>query len=310
MDVSGSHQLDVSHHIIKKPLDRFGEVIGAEVKHELSESLPLKEGDVKAYAAAVAANATAGHVTPPTSVTPSPAPPKVDPTKVPGYCGACYGAELRPGQCCNTCDEVRDCYRARGWALNSLNAIEQCVATGQTQESLLAELERGDGCQMYGYLEVNKVQGNFHFAPGKSFQHAHMHIHDLAAFPAGKFNVSHTIKTISFGDAFPGVVNPLDDTAKILTKEDGDGGGMFMYYVKVVPTQYEPLTGAVVNTNQFSVTEHFRQVNGHDGQGLPGVFFCKWNMTMNARERSALSFCTWLIRPSFVFLHAPLQSTS
>lgn len=86
MDVSGSHQLDVSHHIKKKPLDRFGEVIGAEVKHELSAQ--LSEADAKLYAAAKA-NGTAG-ATPITPLaTPAPAPPKVDPTKQPGYCGAC-----------------------------------------------------------------------------------------------------------------------------------------------------------------------------------------------------------------------------
>ena len=25
-----------------------------------------------------------------------------------GYCGPCYGGEGREGQCCNTCDDVRD----------------------------------------------------------------------------------------------------------------------------------------------------------------------------------------------------------
>lgn len=171
-------------------------------------------------------------------------------------------------------------YRARGWALASLDTIEQCAASGQTQGEMLAELERGDGCQMYGYLEVNKgervrwlcgrgsggvgrsrraalvssaqrsvvqcndgqpvltqlpsasahcpsvpfslaVAGNFHFAPGKSFQHAHMHIHDLAAFPAQRFNVSHVVTQLSFGEPFPGVVNPLDGAEKMLGLEDG-----------------------------------------------------------------------------------------
>jgi hypothetical protein len=32
------------------------------------------------------------------------------------------------------------------------------------------EEQMGEGCQVYGYLLVNKVAGNFHFAPGKSFQ--------------------------------------------------------------------------------------------------------------------------------------------
>lgn len=35
--------------------------------------------------------------------------------------------------------------------------------------------QQKEGCQVYGYLEVNKVQGNFHFAPGKSFQQHHVH---------------------------------------------------------------------------------------------------------------------------------------
>jgi hypothetical protein len=29
-------------------------------------------------------------------------------------CGSCYGAEENPGDCCNTCDQVRDAYRKRG----------------------------------------------------------------------------------------------------------------------------------------------------------------------------------------------------
>ena len=117
-------------------------------------------------------------------------------------------------------------YRLKGWALATLNSIEQCVASGQTQDNLVLELDRGDGCQMYGYLEVNKVAGNFHLAPGKSFQHAHMHIHDLAAFPATRFNVSHKITTLSFGEPFPGIVNPLDGSQRMMGEEDG--GGMYM----------------------------------------------------------------------------------
>lgn len=49
--------------------------------------------------------------------------------------------------------------------------------------------QEGEGCQIYGFLEVNKVAGNFHFAPGKSFQQAGMHVHDLMPFQDMKFNV-------------------------------------------------------------------------------------------------------------------------
>ena len=48
-----------------------------------------------------------------------------------------------------------------------------------------------------------------------------MHIHDLAAFPAQRFNVSHVVTQLSFGEPFPGVVNPLDGAEKMLGLEDG-----------------------------------------------------------------------------------------
>lgn len=163
-------------------------------------------------------------------------------------------------------------YRLRGWALPPLTTIEQCLASGQTDDNIMLELQRGDGCEMYGYLEVNKVAGNFHFAPGKSFQHAHMHVHDLAIYASNKFNVSHYIKELSFGESYPGRINPLDNTNKLLESET-DLSGMVMYYIKVVPTEYEYLYGSQLKTNQFSVTEHFRSLGSREGQGLPGVFF-------------------------------------
>jgi hypothetical protein len=49
------------------------------------------------------------------------------------------------------------------------------------------------------------------------------------------------------------------------------GQGMVMYYVKVVPTSYASVKGELINTNQFSVTEHFRHTDTKTGQGLPGI---------------------------------------
>lgn len=65
---------------------------------------------------------------------------------------------------------------------------------------------------------MNKVAGNFHFAPGKSFQQHHMHIHDLQPFKNLNFNMSHTINRLSFGREFPGIINPLDSVTKGLGK--------------------------------------------------------------------------------------------
>jgi len=57
---------------------------------------------------------------------------------------------------------------------------------------------------------------------------------------------------------------------KTLTSDKG--GGMYMYYAKVVPTSYHYLAGEVLSTNQFSVTEHFRTIKKSESQGLPGIF--------------------------------------
>jgi len=118
---------------------------------------------------------------------------------------------------------------------------------------------------------VNKVAGNFHFAPGKSFQQHHMHIHDLQPYKGSSFNLSHTINKLSFGKEYPGMVNPLDGVSKNEDKEGG--GGMYQYYVKIVPTDYENIDGTVLDTNQFSVTEHFKSLDKDNPQGLPGIFF-------------------------------------
>ena len=42
----------------------------------------------------------------------------------PNYCGSCYGA--RPdGQCCNTCQSVREAYYAMKWTFTNPKSIEQ-----------------------------------------------------------------------------------------------------------------------------------------------------------------------------------------
>ncbi|XP_048351731.1 endoplasmic reticulum-Golgi intermediate compartment protein 3 isoform X3 [Sphaerodactylus townsendi] len=189
----------------------------------------------------------------------------------PDRCESCYGAESDDIKCCNTCDDVREAYRRRGWAFKNPDTIEQCKREGFSQKM---QEQKNEGCRVYGFLEVNKVAGNFHFAPGKSFQQSHVHvhaveIHDLQSFGLDNINMTHIIKHLSFGKDYPGIVNPLDGT--VVTAEQGSM--MFQYFVKVVPTVYMKVDGEVVRTNQFSVTRHEKIANGLIGdQGLPGVF--------------------------------------
>uniref|UniRef100_A0A7S1FZM6 Endoplasmic reticulum vesicle transporter N-terminal domain-containing protein n=1 Tax=Corethron hystrix TaxID=216773 RepID=A0A7S1FZM6_9STRA len=44
------------------------------------------------------------------------------------FCGDCYSAG-EPGECCNTCDDVKRAYRKKGWTLPNQKSISQCKNT-------------------------------------------------------------------------------------------------------------------------------------------------------------------------------------
>lgn len=195
-------------------------------------------------------------------------------------CGSCYGAESHPGECCHTCADVEAAYNRRGWHFN-LNdvSLTQC-AKERLQHA--ASISSHEGCNLWAKFPVARVQGNIHFIPGRAFTILGQHMHDLTGGEVGKLNLSHYIHTLQFGTTYPGQANPLDDKATILADEPVNG--RFNYYVKVVPTTFEKhsLFGATLETNQYSVTEHFsprRTTPGAQGQPqnqeqqvIPGVF--------------------------------------
>ena len=116
----------------------------------------------------------------------------------PNYCGECYGAPApgnaqKPG-CCNTCTEVRDAYASVSWSFGRGENVEQCQREHYAEH---LDEQRREGCRIEGGIRVNKVVGNFHFAPGKSFSHGNMHVHDLDNYMAGdrkstRLNSSHS----------------------------------------------------------------------------------------------------------------------
>ena len=85
---------------------------------------------------------------------------------------SCYGAESTEVPCCNTCEQVREAYRIKGWAFNNPAGISQCTNEGWTDK---IKQQVNEGCNIRGYIEVSKVAGNIHFAPGKSFQQHSVH---------------------------------------------------------------------------------------------------------------------------------------
>ncbi|CAO3685578.1 unnamed protein product [Umbelopsis vinacea] len=204
----------------------------------------------------------------------------------PGHCGSCYGA-TSPNEngCCNTCEEVREAYIKAGWGFSDPSLYEQCVKEGWRDKF---ETQSNEGCNINGKLLVNKVRGNFHIAPGQSFQQSHMHVHDMAGYIAGapdghKFDFTHHIHKLQFGEEISDkkkrrgakgtsveLTNPLDETSQTTN----DFGMMYQYFLKIVSTEFRYLNGKRLYTNQYSVTEHERNIVTKHGQdGLPGVFF-------------------------------------
>ncbi|KAH9628676.1 hypothetical protein HF086_009298 [Spodoptera exigua] len=82
-------------------------------------------------------------------------------------------------------------------------------------------------------MEVNRVGGSFHIAPGKSFTINHVHVHDVQPYSSSVFNTTHFIRHLSFGTDIEGAnTAPLDGVDGIAK----EGAVMFQYYLKIVPT--------------------------------------------------------------------------
>ncbi|RWR74841.1 Endoplasmic reticulum vesicle transporter [Cinnamomum micranthum f. kanehirae] len=236
MDISGEQHYDIRHDIIKKRIDHHGNIIESRAD---GIGAPKIERPLQRHGGRLDHNET--------------------------YCGSCYGAEASDDDCCNSCEEVREAYRKKGWGMTNIDLIDQCKREGFVQK---IREEEGEGCNIHGMVEVNKVAGNIHFAPGKSFLQSNLLVHDLLGVRTESFNISHKINKLTFGQEFPGVVNPLDGVQ--WTQQASSG--MYQYFIKVVPTIYTDIRGRKIQSNQFSVTEHLSIADGYP-QRLPGVFF-------------------------------------
>jgi hypothetical protein len=78
MDVAGDNQINIENSIFKQRLSPYGKLVG-----------DARESEVRQL-----------------SLVPVPE----------DYCGSCYGAETGNVKCCNTCQELKSAYEAKGWA--------------------------------------------------------------------------------------------------------------------------------------------------------------------------------------------------
>ncbi|CAO2815528.1 unnamed protein product [Amaranthus hypochondriacus] len=236
-DISGERHFDIRHDIVKTRVDAIGNTIEAR---QDSIGAPKIKKPLQKHGGRLDHNET--------------------------YCGSCYGAESSDDHCCNSCEEVREAYKKKGWALTNVDLIDQCEREGFFQK---IHEEKGEGCNIKGFLEVNKVAGTFHFIPGKTFQLSDFFFGDFISVQNDNYNISHKINKLNFGDYFPGLVNPLDGVQWL----QQTAGGSYQYFLKVVPAIYTDVRGRTILSNQFSVTEHFKHSDSGRYQSVPGVFF-------------------------------------
>mmetsp|Transcript_48499 Transcript_48499/g.97576 ORF Transcript_48499/g.97576 Transcript_48499/m.97576 type:complete len:301 (+) Transcript_48499:51-953(+) len=138
----------------------------------------------------------------------------------------------------------------------------------------------GEGCSLKGDVSVAKVGGNFHLSTGT----LGMKNSPLIMLTGGLFggmltggafkgaNLSHTIHSLSFGDSLPGIVNPLTEVTNIVPTDVGQ----YQFHIKVIPTEYRPLRGAPVYSNQYSMYEQFVRLDllsALQSANAPGIYF-------------------------------------
>lgn len=179
-------------------------------------------------------------------------------------CGSCHGAADRQTPCCNTCKEVEIAYSRRGWSFDPNDpSIVQCVEERKQmqapRESHTARVNM-EGCRLEATAKVRKTKGEMRFLPRCT---------GIANCDISNLNLSHTIRHFGFGEPYPGLKNPLNGH---FAQPSGEmGTGIFMYFLKVVPTTYVKKSGFVFHSNQYSANKHY--TNHQNEMYIPGVFF-------------------------------------
>ncbi|KAJ4302330.1 hypothetical protein N0V88_002474 [Collariella sp. IMI 366227] len=139
--------------------------------------------------------------------------------------------------------------------------VHDIVALGRKR----AKWGKTPRCRVYGSLELNKVQGDFHItARGHGYMEFGEHLGHEA------FNFSHIISELSFGPFLPSLVNPLDRTVNTSPGHFHK----FQYFLSVVPTTYSvghpgKRGSTSIFTNQYAVTEQSQAVPENM---IPGIF--------------------------------------
>lgn len=114
------------------------------------------------------------------------------------------------------------------------------------------------GCNVVGFVPISKDSGSLSVAflhqNSPEAKEVFQHLGDLF-----KFNSSHVINSLSFGEYFPGMDNPLDGIT--FSSKQESSTSRILYQIKVVPTVYRNIDGSVIQSNQFSVSQYVKTFN-------------------------------------------------
>jgi hypothetical protein len=109
MDASGANSVDVIHNVFKRRLNAEGFPLDEGAKEGSLDTLRSTEDLLKEKRKAIAEGRPVAKLEA-------------------GQCGDCYGAG-DAGQCCNTCEEVREVYKKKGWGF-VMKGVKQCEVEG------------------------------------------------------------------------------------------------------------------------------------------------------------------------------------
>lgn len=151
-------------------------------------------------------------------------------------------------------------------------------------------LPQMNGCHIFGSLPVNHLTGELQItAKGMGYR-------DYQKAPIDQVDFAHVINEFSFGDFYPYIDNPLDNSAKF---DLNDPLTAYVYHINVVPTVYKKL-GVEVDTFQYSVGEYRysnKESTLQNNGMVPGIFF-DYNfesLSIEVTDRR-LSFIQFIVR--------------
>ncbi|KAF9580215.1 hypothetical protein BGW38_003233 [Lunasporangiospora selenospora] len=167
--------------------------------------------------------------------------------------------------------------------------VRKLVKAASRKEALRqASQEAGQdfkACRIAGSFNANKLSGNLHITTSGHGYYGEHTDHDV-------MNMTHKIDEFSFGELYPSIVNPLDDSFEI-TEAAFEA---FQYFLIVVPTVYVDRRRNELLTNQYSVSEYRRTFPADTD--APGIFF-KYDfepLTLMITETSSMSLGHLLVR--------------